>query len=126
MSYTDRLIGLKLPTLKYRRLQRAKITHGIYDSDVSPKLAYNSGSITRGNKHKLLNHRFHYDLQKHHFSARIVTIWNSLPNCVVDVNTVNLFKACLHSFWANQDVKYDFTADITGIGDRSQYEIYEM
>ena len=40
------------------------ITHGIYDSDVSHKLAYHSGSITRG-KDKLLNHRFDYDLRKH-------------------------------------------------------------
>jgi len=36
-----------------------KIAHGIYDSDVSPKLAYHSGSITKGNKRKLLNYRFH-------------------------------------------------------------------
>ena len=70
-----------------------KITDGIYNSDVSPQLAYHSESITRGNKHKLLNHRFHYDLRKHYFSARIVNIWNSLPNHVIDVNTVNVFKA---------------------------------
>jgi len=31
--------------------------------------------------------------------------WNSLPNDVVDVNTVNLFKARLDRFWMNQDVK---------------------
>ena len=103
-----------------------KITHGIYDSDVSPKLAYHSGSITRGNKHKLLNDRFHYDLRKHYFSARIVNIFNSLPNHVVYVNTVNLFKARLVRFWTNQDVKYDFTADLTGIRDRSEHEICEM
>jgi len=28
----------------------------------------------------------------------------------------------LDRFWINQDVKYDFTADLTGIGDRSEYE----
>jgi len=37
----------------------------------------------------------------------------------------NLFKARLDRFWENQDVKYDFTADLTGIGDRSVYEIWE-
>jgi len=128
MSYTDRLLHLSLPTLKYRRLQGDmievfKITHGIYDSDASLKLAYHPGSVTRGNKYILLNNRFHYDLRKHYFSARIVNIWNSLPNHVVEVNTVNLFKARLDRFWANQDVKYNFTADLTGIGDRSAYEI---
>jgi len=39
--------------------------------------------------------------------------------------THNLFKARLDRFWANQDVKYDFTADLTGIGNRSVYEICE-
>jgi len=100
-----------------------KITHDIYDQDASLKLAYHSDFMTRGNKYKLSNHRFHYDLRKYYFSARIVNIWNSLPNHVVDVNTVNLFKTCLDRFWANQDVKYDFTADLTGTGDRSVYEV---
>ena len=66
----------------------------------------------------ILNHRFHYDLRKHYFSTRIVNIWNSLFNHIVDVTTVNLFKARLDRFWVNQDVLYDFTADLTGIGDR--------
>jgi len=52
----------------------------------------------------------HYDLQKYYFSARIVNTWNNLPNHVVDINTVNLFKARLDRFWMDQDVKYDFTA----------------
>jgi len=93
-----------------------KITHDIYDPDASLKLAYRSDSITRRNKYKLSNHRFHYDLRKYCFSARIVNILNSLPNHVVDVNTVNLFKTRLDKFWGNQDVKYDFTADLTGTG----------
>jgi len=78
---------------------------------------------TNINKYKLSNHRFHYDLPKYYLSARIVNIWNSLPNHVVDVNTINLFKTRLDRFWANQDVNYDFTADLTGTGDRSVYEL---
>jgi len=75
--------------------------------------------ITRGNKYEVINHRFHYDLRKYYFSARTVNIWNSLPNHVVDVNSVNVFKARLDRFWMDQDVKYDFMADLTGTGDRS-------
>jgi len=41
------------------------------------------------------------------FSAHIDNIWNSLPNYDVDV-------------------KYDFTADLTGTGDRSVHEICEV
>jgi len=61
-----------------------------------------------------------------YFSARIVNIWNSLPNHVVDVNSDNLFTAHLDRFWMDQDVKYDFTADLTGTGDRPVNVISEM
>jgi len=54
------------------------------------------------------------------FSARIVSIWNSLPNSVVDASTINAFKARLDKFWSHQAVKYDFTADLTGTGNRSE------
>jgi len=64
-------------------------------------------------KYKLLNHTFHYDTRKYSFTARIVNIWNSLPNSVVDVDTVCLFKARLDKFWMHQDVLYDFTAGPT-------------
>jgi len=57
------------------------------------------------------------------FSARIVNIWNSLPNSVVDACTVNAFKARLDKFWQQQSVKFDFTADLTGIGNRSEVVI---
>jgi len=43
-----------------------------------------------------------------------------LPNQVVDVNSVNLFKTCLDKFWKCQNVAFDFTADLAGIGDRSE------
>ena len=51
----------------------------------------------------------------------VSSIWNSLPNHVVDVNSVNVFKARLpvDRFWMDQDVKFDFMADLTGTGDRS-------
>ena len=74
---------------------------------------------TRGNKYKLLNFTFCHDLRKYYFSARIINIWNSLPNCGMDVSTINQFKARLDKFWMHQDVLYDYTADLTGIGDRS-------
>jgi len=65
---------------------------------------------------------FHYDTQKYSLSASIVNIWNSLPNSVVDVDTVCLFKARLDKFWMHQDVLYDSAAGLTGIGDRSVRE----
>ena len=70
---------------------------------------------TRGNKY-ILNCTFYHDLRKCYFSARIVNIWNSLPNYFVDVSTIYQFKARLDKFWMHQDVLYDYTADLTGIG----------
>jgi len=66
------------------------------------------------------NPSFRYDLRKHFFSARIENIWNSLPDSVVDACTVNAFKARLDKFWQHQVVKFDFTADLTGTGNRSE------
>jgi len=54
------------------------------------------------------------------FSACIVNIWNSLPNSVIDACTVNKFKARLDKFLQHQLVKFDFTANLTGTGNRSE------
>ena len=37
----------------------------------------------------------------------IVNIWNSLPDVVVDVDSVDLFKSRLDNFCMSQNVKYD-------------------
>jgi len=94
---------LKLPTLEFRRMRGDmikvfKLTHNTYDDSVSLQLSFCTRSITRGNSCNLLNHTFHYDLRKHFFTARIVNIWNSLPNSVVDAHSVNAFKARLDKF----------------------------
>jgi len=46
-----------------------------------------------------------------------------LPNAVVDVDSVDLLKSKLDNFWKFQDVKYDYTADLTGTRDRFEYDI---
>jgi len=43
-----------------------------------------------------------------------------LPNSVVDACTVNAFKTRLDKFWKHLSVKFDFTADLTGTGNRSE------
>jgi len=68
-----------------------KIIKHKYDYKVAPELIYNINKVTRGNDFRLLNNRSHYDLRKFSFTNRIVNIWNSLPNGVVDVDSVDLF-----------------------------------
>jgi len=50
------------------------------------------------------------------FCARVVNIWNSLPNEVAEANTIDAFKCRLDKHWSNQDVLFDFNADLTGTG----------
>ena len=55
-----------------------------------------------------------YDLWKYSFTR------NSLPENVVSANTVNTSKnSRLDKFWSDQELVYDYKADITGIGNRS-------
>ena len=50
---------------------------------------------------------------------------NSLPDyvVVVDVNSLKQFETRLDIFWRNQDVMFDWTAEITGTGDRSDFKL---
>ena len=116
--------ALKLPTLKYRHIrgdmiELYKILTDKYDNNVNIHLERQKDSITRGHSLKLVHPRCHYDLRKYSFTVRIVNLWNSLPENVVSANTVNTFKNRLDKFWSDQDLVYDYKADLTGIGNRS-------
>ena len=45
---------------------------------------------------------------------------NSLPNWVVTAESTNIFKTRLDTFWHNQDIMYDFRAQLQGTGSRSE------
>ena len=68
---------------------------------------------TRGNRYKLIQHHWHYDLRKFNFTNRVIPIWNSFY--VVSAETVNTFKNWLDRFGSNKDVLYDYRADLHGI-----------
>jgi len=65
----------------------------------------------------------HYDMHNFGFSNRIIPLWNSLPDYVVLSPTTNTFKARLDKFWENQDVRYNWKADILFTGSRSKVEL---
>ncbi len=111
-SYEDRLKFLKLPTLQYRRIRGDmievfKIMNEYYDKDASVHLPQQVG-ITRGNDKKLSHRRCDKDIRKHFFTNRIVTMWNSLPNDLVNAPSINSFKNRLDAFWDRQPVKYSY------------------
>jgi len=77
-----------------------------YDYKVAPELIYNINKVMEENDFSLLKNKSHYNLRKFSFTNRIVNIWNSLPNAVVDVDFGDLCKSRLDKFWMLQDVKY--------------------
>ena len=85
-----------------------------------PTLPKGSTSITRENDLRLQKSHVKYDLRKFGFANRVVNTWNSLPNWVVSANTTNTFKSRLDKFWQNQDVIYNFIAQLHGTGSRSK------
>jgi len=104
-------------------IQVFKIIKGIYDPACVPHFDFSELSDdsvrTRGNKYKLILHHCHYDLRKFNFTNQVIPIWNSLPDQVVSAETASTFKFCLDNFWSDQDVLYDYNADLHGIRNRS-------
>jgi len=76
-----------------------KMIKGIYDPMCIPYVEFRELSEdlirTRGNRYKLIQHDCHYDLRRFNFTNR------------------------LDRFWSNQDVLYDYRADLHGIRNRT-------
>ena len=41
----------------------------------------------------------------------------------LDVNSLKQFETRLDKFWRDQDVMFDWTAEIIGTGDRSEFKL---
>ena len=56
----------------------------------------------------------------HLHSRTLIFTWNrNQKKSVVNLpSSLDTFKNRLHRFWGNQDVKYDYTAELTGAGSR--------
>jgi len=65
-----------------------KVVNNHYDSEAAVKLNFNTFNITRGNMYKFQKFMCHYDIRKYSFCAPVFNIWNSLPNEVVEADTV--------------------------------------
>jgi len=117
---------LKLLTLTYRRLrgdtiELYKMVTGKYNEDSCIKFNFVRREVnqTRGNKLKIFQEYVHYNLRKYYFSNRVIQTWNSLPDSVVESNSINSFKNNLDKFWQNEDVKFNWKANLTGARSRS-------
>ena len=49
---------------------------------------------------------------KNIFSNKVVAIWNTLPNSVVDGNSLNIFKNRSEKLWDNQELLTNYRSVI--------------
>jgi len=101
-----------------------KIFAGKYDNNTTEWI---TGKCIE-KQHDTRNHRFalqqshvHYDMRKFRLSNRTIPIWNSFY--VVASPTINTFKARLDKFWEDQDVRYNWKADISFTRSCSKVEL---
>ena len=107
-------------------IETFKIVTGIYDRPtvVSPNmLAAGSSYATRGHGFRLQKIRARYDLRKYYFTNRVVNMWNSLSGYVFSAESVNCSKKRLDNFWKDQEIIYNFRAEINGTGNRSEVTV---
>jgi len=95
VPYLDRLNVLGLRTLEYRRLVADltmcyKIIHGLIALDINDFFTLGV-SRTRGHNFKLAHSFVRINARKHFFSMRVIPVWNSLPNAVVDSSSLVVF-----------------------------------
>jgi len=101
-------------------IETYKIITGKYYACIAPTLPKGNTSIIRVNDLRLQKSHVKYGLHRFGIANRVVNTWNSLPNWVVCANTTNTYKSRLDKFWQNQDVIYDFKAQLHGTGSRSK------
>jgi len=96
-SYEARIRRLNLPTLQYRRLrsdmfQVFNIVSGKYTTN--PTVDFNLSIVfnTRDNIYTMQLTHMHYNLCKQFFTNRIIAVWNSLPNIIINA------EQCFFSF----------------------------
>ena len=81
----------------YRRLrgdliETYKITHKIYDTNITNSLINLAHTNTRAHKFKLLKPRVNTSKFLHFFTNRIINVWNNLPGNIVEATSLNYFK----------------------------------
>ena len=109
LTYSERLHKLKLPSLAYRRhrgdlIEVFKIVNEKYDPEVcSDFFTFAETSVTRGHSKKIFKTQSRLEVRRNSFRNRIVDIWNSLPQKVVDCKSVLSFERNLDKFWREQD-----------------------
>ena len=110
--YPERLKLLGLPTLEYRRMRQDIITvykllHGLEDIPADNLLLQDKETRTRGHSLKLKKEHTRVLKTRGFFRHRVVNLWNSLPQNIVEASSLNAFKTSLNTYWKNHPSKFN-------------------
>jgi hypothetical protein len=114
LSYKERLQKLNLPTLRYRRIrgdmiEMYKILTNKYDEKVTDFIQKKeTDRCTRGHKYKINKNHVNLNIRKNSFVCRSTSIWNSLPEGVVNAPTVKAFEYRLDKLWEKEEFKFSY------------------
>ena len=90
-------------------IETYKIVHNIYDKLTTKTLFKKNDCITRTNSKKLFKPHCVTKKFQHFFSNRIINTWNSLPERIVNAESLNVFKNTLDRYWG--DLKFMIVTD---------------
>ncbi len=101
LSYVERLLVCELPSLELRRLRTDlilcfKIIHKLIALNFSDFFQFDTNSHgTRGHRYKLMLPLVRTSVRKNFFAVRIIPAWNFLPDEIVSLCDVAIFKTKL-------------------------------
>jgi len=103
--YDERLCELQLPSLVHRWLRGDlillfKVVNNYFSSDFDTCLTY-ANTSTRGHNFRLFKSFSRLKYRSDFFFNRVLNNWNSLPNYIVNAESVNSFKSLLDSYFIN-------------------------
>ena len=111
-SYNERLKALNLESLQTRRnvldlCEVFKLLHN--HTPIGKKMfkLYTGNSMcTRGHSFKLEKFQCRLDCRKHFFGNRIISLWNSLPEEVVNSSTLHTFRKRVRTYLCDNDMSH--------------------
>ena len=97
LSYEERLDRLGLYSLEFRRLrgdliETYKILKGLDRLDAGRLFPMLGKSRTRGHSLKIRGKSYRTEMRTFFFTQRVVNLWNSLPQKVVEASSLAIFK----------------------------------
>ena len=115
LTYPERLKKLDIPTLRYRRIRGDMIQMyklickpkvGAYDCSL-PSLFEKFPRDLRGHDKKLVYDPHRLDIRKYSFKIRNIELWNSLPQHVIDSESIISFEKNLDKHWGKHEIYFE-------------------